>query len=283
MKNRGKTFLIIIIVLSFLVVAFSVFLLIRKEKMYSDAREEYGGILEFTKIELNNVTYEEDKLSEGKYDSLSEDETSFMKVDEKSLISINEDYRGWIYIPALSLSYPLVQGKDNDYYLSHTFYKERNNSGSAFLDYINAPDFSDRNTFIYAHNMRDDSMFGSLNRFKDESELCKSNPFLYIFHNGNVYKYRIFSYYVTDTSKYYENPAEDRYRLIGRNGEELNNPEYISYRDYVDKAIELSLFEGGDIYSYGEPDIITLSTCYGAYGTDRRFIVHAFLTDDSME
>lgn len=67
------------------------------------------------------------------------------------------------------MDYPVVQGKDNDHYLGRLFTGERNKLGSIFLDYRNNSDFSDKNTVIYGHNMKDGSMFSSLTKYKDQS------------------------------------------------------------------------------------------------------------------
>ena len=47
----------------------------------------------------------------------------------KGLQAVNPDVIGWIDIPGLSISYPVVQGTDNAYYLHHLFTGEYNSSG----------------------------------------------------------------------------------------------------------------------------------------------------------
>ena len=82
-------------------------------------------------------------------------EQGFLQVDFNKLEEINPDVIAWIEIPGLEISYPVVQGRDNDYYLHHLITGENHKSGSIFMDFQNQEDLSDRNTIIYGHNMKD--------------------------------------------------------------------------------------------------------------------------------
>ena len=65
-------------------------------------------------------------------------------------------------------NYPVVQGGDDDtYYLNHTIDGTEGYPGSIYTERINAKDFSDFNTVIYGHNMKDGSMFMGLHNFED--------------------------------------------------------------------------------------------------------------------
>lgn len=78
----------------------------------------------------------------------------YLKIDFEGLQAVNPDVIAWIDIPGLSISYPVVQGTDNAYYLHHLFTGEYNSSGSIFADWHNQPDFADPNTIVYGHNMK---------------------------------------------------------------------------------------------------------------------------------
>ena len=74
-------------------------------------------------------------------------------VDFKALKKINPDIIAWIRIPDTSIDYPVVQGNDDSYYLTHTFKKTEHVAGAIFLDSDNNADFSDDKNIIYGHNI----------------------------------------------------------------------------------------------------------------------------------
>jgi sortase B len=115
-----------------------------------------------------------------------------MKVDFEGLSEMNPDIVGWIELPAAGISYPVVQTSDNEYYLHHSLEKEYLFSGCIFLDASNTPDFTDDNSIIYGHNMRDGSMFAGLHRYC-EQETCEECPYFWIYTPGSDDLYRIFS------------------------------------------------------------------------------------------
>ncbi|HJB28187.1 MAG TPA: class B sortase, partial [Candidatus Blautia faecavium] len=98
-----------------------------------------------------------------------------IEIDFESLQEINNDIVGWLYVDAIpSISYPVVQGEDNEYYLHRTFEKADNFAGTVFIDCKNNKDLSSCNTIVYGHNMKNGTMFGKLKQFKEESTIQKS-------------------------------------------------------------------------------------------------------------
>lgn len=90
-------------------------------------------------------------------------------VDFEALRENGPDIIGWLSLPDTVLNYPVMQTDNNEYYLNHLYDGTYNKVGCLFADYENRADFSDRNTIIYAHNMRDGSMFALLNRYDEQS------------------------------------------------------------------------------------------------------------------
>ncbi len=182
-----------------------------------------------------------------------------LEVDFGSLLAENEDVVGWLYVDFCEVSFPVVQGPNNDYYLHRTVEGTNNRAGSIFMDYENTPDFSDMNTFIYGHNMKNGSMFGPLKALREEGgeELRKAYPYFYIFlADQTVRKYQIFSYYVTGDDS-------DSYVLFDSDSE---------YDQYIKKITGRSM-EVIDMDFSERPNIISLSTCANDAGTTR-FIIH---------
>ena len=81
----------------------------------------------------------------------------------------NPDVIAWLTIPGTVIDYPIVQSKDNSYYLTHDAKKKKNLNGALFLDYRVHSDFSDFNSVVYGHHMKSGRMFQNLIKFKDQS------------------------------------------------------------------------------------------------------------------
>ncbi len=229
----------------------------------------FGKVIEICKeYEKGDKTYEKlEKYVETKEKTEQEPEgletagesSEEKQIDFEGLKAVNPDVIAWIELPALDISYPVVQGEDNQYYLSHLFTGEENSNGSIFADYHNQPDFSDQNTILYGHNMRSGSMFGTLERYQ-ERKFWESAPCFYIYVPGTVYEYRIFSCYAgrTGGSAYI-------YRFQEKEAFGAFLQDICRYADYQ-TGIEVS-----------ENDrIVTLSTCVNS-ARDYRYIVHGKL------
>ncbi len=163
--------------------------------------------------------------------------------NQDNLKKINEDYVGWIEVANTNIDYPVVQGKDNDFYLNHDFNKNKSSSGSIFIDYRNNID-KDKNIVIYGHNMKNKSMFQNLMKFKEE-EFWEENNKIILTIDGKKYEYEIFSYYVIN--------AKD----IDLKANFKNDGEYLKYIEGIKKK---SIFHR-DIDITSNDKIITLSTC----------------------
>ncbi len=86
-------------------------------------------------------------------------------VEIEPLWEINSDIIGWIRINGTSIDYPVVQGRDNEFYLSRNYRQEFATAGSIFMDYRNS--LSDDFIVIYGHRMSYGGMFTDIIRFKE--------------------------------------------------------------------------------------------------------------------
>lgn len=91
----------------------------------------------------------------------------------------SDDTRAFIEIPGM-LEYPVVQGKDNSYYLHRDLDKSYKYSGTLFINADNNANFTDDNTIIYGHNMTSGSMFGNLKRYKSKS-YYQEHKYFYVY------------------------------------------------------------------------------------------------------
>ena len=110
---------------------------------YKEGTDEYDELKKYVEKELPDVPYNEDTSAE------EGEEVREQRIAFEELKAQNEDVIGWIEIPDTEISYPLMQGDDDQYYLKHTFSGNKNSAGSIFVEYQNKPDLTDRHTIIY--------------------------------------------------------------------------------------------------------------------------------------
>ena len=87
----------------------------------------------------------------------------------QSLNSAYPNAIGWLYIPNTRISYPVMQGEDNEYYLHHDFDGIRLKAGSVFLDCRCENRFMNPVNILYGHNMKNGSMFAQVTSYTTDS------------------------------------------------------------------------------------------------------------------
>ncbi len=182
---------------------------------------------------------------------------TMMEIDLEALREVNPDVLGWIWIPDTKINYPLMVGTDNEYYLNHTWDGNESLMGSIFLEHQNSSDLTDFNTMIYGHNMSNGSMFASLRNYSDEY-FWNNHPYIYIRSDEGVYRYEVFSQYITEVegNAYGLEFATDRIKTLFLN--EICGDSVVKTQ----------------IRPENTDRILTLSTCSGLdYST--RWVVHA--------
>ena len=189
-------------------------------------------------------------------------------IDFEALKEINGDFCAWLFIPALELNYPVVWCGDNETYLTRTFEGESNSAGCLFVDAAAQPDFSDRNTLIYGHNMKNGSMFGSLSDFQQDGKLAEDFPYFYLYTEDTAMRYRIIAYYTTTGDS-------STYRFVN------TDEEYDAYLEWILQNNQFSGYEEEALKD--RPAMVTLSTCHGRAGGNDRFVVHGVLTEKEPE
>ena len=107
------------------------------------------------------------------------------------------DAIGWIYVPDTSINYPIMQGEDNDFYLTHGTDGRSLKCGCIELDFRCENRFQNNFNILYGHNMKNGSMFANVCRFKDKS-YYDSHPYGWVYTADSVYRLDFFSVAVTD-------------------------------------------------------------------------------------
>ena len=184
-------------------------------------------------------------------------EMALINID--ALQETNEDVLGWIRIPGTKIDYPLLQGEDNEFYLTHTWEKTENSVGSIFLEHLNSPDLTNFNTIIYGHNMNDHAMFGDLENYA-LAEFWKTHPYVYIALDSGVYRYEIFAFFQASVESI-------------TYGVEFRKEQ--TKAGFLKNAVNETWIETG-IRPAVTDRIITLSTCSGA-DYSSRYVVQARL------
>ena len=161
LSRAGRIITDLILVAALCVAGYSGYKLYEGLSTYSQSKNVYDEIRE-TAVKKPETVKQEDS-------SQQETQEDVYVIDHAALSAINSDYVGWIRMKNSYIDYPMVQGTDNSFYLDHLYTKEYNYVGSVFIDCNNSRDFSDRNTVIYAHNVKNGTMFMEIAKFEDPS------------------------------------------------------------------------------------------------------------------
>ncbi len=211
------------------------------EKLYEQAQTEF-----LTAPELDETVETEEPVTWPTF-----------SIDFAHLEQVNPEVNGWVWIYDTVVNYPLVQsGIDNDAYLEKTYDGTRNSSGSIFMDYRNSGDFSDDNTVIYGHNMKNGKMFAVLKKFQNQEFFDARREFYIMTAEGNR-RYEIISMFQTDAlSNIYDR------NFATRDAKEA----------WLNKVLRSSAVLSPFTAS-ADDDFVTLSTCVSGDNYRARFVL----------
>lgn len=227
-----KKFFLILLIVSLAVGSYSLYVIVEQVRDYMKSDETYKNIEE-----------------------VYNDTRSF-----ESLQALNEDFVGWITIDGTKVNYPIVQTNNNDYYLTHNFLKEPDFAGSIFMDFRIEDVAAAKNLILYGHNMKNQSMFGSLKRYLDE-EYFEKHKVIRTYYKDRTYTWEIVSAYSTAQLQWMEAEFHDENVFA-------SFLEMIQERSFFSSNVEL----------HENHRILTLATC--TKDDDKRFVVHAILTSE---
>jgi sortase B len=137
-------------------------------------RMEYG---ESKKEEELKAIHDRDRETEEAGSETEMAERSWPSPSFFTLSGRNKDYLGWLKVYGTGIDLPVVLCEDNDYYLNHDFDGEESSYGTLFADCLTDREDSG-NLLIYGHHMKNGTMFGSLEKFMDDT---------FFQENGQVY------------------------------------------------------------------------------------------------
>ncbi len=260
MKNLKKKIVCLILALIFIFgLTFSAYKIFKQIAEYQQGTAFYSELNSYAiSPEKNDST---DALREDEPPSSKQEIENLPKVDFNALKDINSDIVGWVYFEGANIDYPVVKGNDDSYYLDHLFNGELNSSGSIFLDSQNNGEFSDRNSIVYGHHMKNGSMFSDITNYKEQSYYDEHTEAFLLTPNKN-YRIRLFSGYVTDSEG-------DAWQISFNNDDE--------FLKWTNRLIDISRFKC-DVLPDVSDRIITFSTCSYEFD-DARFVLHGVMDE----
>ncbi|MBQ9826037.1 MAG: class B sortase [Firmicutes bacterium] len=243
-KYRINVLRMAIFVICLGVACFSAVKLIGILKEYKKGSDTYSEVEEVAFIPSGHDSSDEPDASE----------SLIPNVDFVALKQISDKAVGWLYSPGTVINYPVAKTNNNDYYLTHLIDGTSNANGCFFVDYRNSDGFTDQNTIIYGHRMKNGAMLSSIAKY-NKQEYYDEHPVMYLITPDGKYELQIFSAYITEsTSNAYKRTFESDAKFT----EWLNNAVRHSYVKT-------------DVKVGPEDHVVTLSTCVKSEDT-RRFI-----------
>ena len=193
---------IIMAIISFGIAAYFAGKIYYTEQEYAEGDAVFEEILEQSVVAMPEVPGENpepdgEAESQIAQEAQKEERDSIVpEIDFAALKAVNEDVVGWLYLPETVISYPVVQGEDNSYYLKHLIDGTYNANGCLFMDYKNQRNLMDDNTLIYGHHMDSGKMFASLVKYKNQ-EFYDTHPVMYFLTEDGTYQVELFAGYTT--------------------------------------------------------------------------------------
>ncbi len=200
----------------------------------------------------------------------STDDQPIISVDFEALWEINEDIYAWIYIPGTDVNYPILQspeGSDQDYYLTHNLDGTYGRPACLYTQRYNSKTFTDFNTIIYGHNMRNGTMFASLHNYEDEAFFSEYKYVYICTPEEGVITYQVFAAYRTDNS----------HILLTNDFSSASG--FASYLASVMALTGSNVNLDTEVEVTAEDTIITLSTCWASGMSEYRYVVQAVRID----
>lgn len=249
--KKSKIFIALISLFLIIVLIFSAYNIIKILNEYNKAKTLYSDIQKQYIDSIEDIaTQDTIEKSPPKDDNQSLP----ISIDFKALIEHNEDVVGWIYSPNEIINYPVVQSDNNTYYLNKDINGNYLINGTVFADYRNNSVAQDLNYIIYGHSMNNQSMFGTLLNYKNQSYYDKYPSMYYLTPEQNYRVDLLAGSVVSPNDKIYQ-----------------TSPDPDLFQDYIEELCMKSTFKSKNVYEYGD-NVITLSTCSYEYD-DARYVV----------
>ena len=190
------------------------------------------------------------------YDNVSEKAEKDDGIDFDALREINPDVIGWLRYEGTIIDYPVVQGENNEVYLSMLFDRTWGGCGTLFADCVTEAPFRQFNTIVYGHHMKDGTMFACLKELRDP-DYCAENPKLQLFTPEGDFDLEIWAFL--------NEPSDSNIYLTNIKAEE-------DRQAYLDLTESLAAYTT-DVKVSTEDRLVMLSTCAYEFEEARYIVV----------
>lgn len=195
------------------------------------------------------------------------DDPTVLALREKAME--NPDLVGWLTIDGTVIDYPVMRTpQEAEKYLHLDYDGSYSRAGTPFMLPISDPSVPNNNNIIYAHHMKDGSMFGSLPAYEKKAAF-DAQPYIQfdtIYARGT---YKIVAVFRTSIG------AEDEFPYYRY--EWLEDAE--TFDRYMRGVMANRLYDTGETAEYGDM-LISLSTC-DYHEPNGRLVVVAKLVDET--
>ena len=222
---------------------------IQQKKLEEKFQAEYDGAEEGQKYpEIESVSGQ--TIEDMKQELKMETEPVILE-KYAGLYEENSDLTGWLSIEGMKINYPVMQCEDDEYYLHHDFYGNEDKYGCLYVRETADVNTPGTNFVIYGHNMRDGSMFGDLDFYKEEDFFKEHSVISF----DTLYEERTYEIVAVFLSRVYK---EDDEVFKYYDFYEADTPE--EFQDFYENIKSMSLYDTEVTAEYGDT-FLTLSTC----------------------
>ena len=278
-KLNGKviffTFLAVILLAGFIVCAG---IMIRNYKIQRDAELQFEQMANSTIAQTEAPTETEieteTETEAPTFWELNGIEVPELNLDWNALWEQNTDIYAWIYIPNTNVNYPVLQhSSQHDYYLEYNIDHTKGRPGCIYSQRYNTTTFTDTNTILYGHNMKNGTMFKTLHYFEEE-EFFNENRYIYIFTPEKMFVYEVYA--TTECSNEH---------LLYKYNFEKGEGKYYFIEDLQKKADKkpsvCHIWEETEITD--DTKLLTLSTCILGRPSERYLVVGNLYAEETFE
>lgn len=254
------------------VFVFCVSSMIRSYKMQKEAEEQFQQMAQIV-TEAPTET-ETEIVTETEMPSIIEErgiEIPQLALDWKALKEQNDDIYSWIYVPNTNVNYPVLQhDTEHDYYLEYNLDHSKGRPGCIYSQKYNTTTYTDRNTVLYGHNMKNGTMFKTLHYYEKE-DFFNENRYFYIYTPETVLVYEVLA----------ACEFTNEHVLYKYDFSTVESLDKYMEGLMASKSKNNHMLEGVEFTE--ETKLLTLSTCIYGRANERWLVVGNFLGEEPMD